>query len=326
MSASPVVVITGASSGLGRATAHAFARRRARLVLVARGAGSLDEVVAECRSLGARDAVAVVGDTTDRATTDRAADTAIARHGRVDLWVNDAGVTGYGLFWEEPAAEFARVIEVDVHGYANGMRSALGAMLPQRSGVIVNVASVLGEVPQPYSAAYSASKAAVIALGRSVRSELSLAKSPVHVVTVLPPTLDTPIFHHAGNRVGRELKALPPVFSPEKAVDEILAAWRHPRTPERTVTAAGRALVRRHRRRPTAVEGAIAGQSLVGQFGTAPAAESTGNLFTASEPPLSTTGGWRRRSGARRALTAVAAGVAVGLLLRATGARSARRR
>ncbi|MEN0084379.1 MAG: SDR family NAD(P)-dependent oxidoreductase [Leifsonia sp.] len=310
MSASPVVVITGASSGLGRATAHAFARRRARLVLVARGASALEKVVAECRALGARDTVAVVGDTTDRATTDRAVDTALARHGRVDVWVNDAGVTGYGRFWEQPPAEFERVLDVDVNGYANGMRSALRAMIPQRSGVVVNVASILGEVPQPYSAAYSASKAAVIALGRSLRSELSLAKSPVHVVTVLPPTLDTPIFHHAGNRVGREIKALPPVYAPEKAVDEILAAWRHPRTPERTVTAAGRALVRRHRRRPTTVEAAIAGQSLVGQFGTAPAAESTGNLFAASERPTSTTGGWRRRSLPRRLLTVAAAAAA----------------
>jgi NAD(P)-dependent dehydrogenase (short-subunit alcohol dehydrogenase family) len=310
MSASPVVVITGASSGLGRATAHAFARRHARLVLVARGAAALDDVAAECRSLGARDVAVVTGDTTDRATTDRAVDTAVARHGRLDLWVNDAGVTGYGRFWEQPADEFARVLDVNVRGYANGMRSALRVMLPQRSGVIVNVASILGEVPQPFSAAYSSSKAAVIALGRSVRSELSLAGSPVHVVSVLPPTLDTPIFHHAGNRTGRALKALPPVFAPEKAVDEVLAAWRHPRVPERTVTASGRAVVRQHRSRPKAAEGAIAGQTLAGQFAGAPAADSTGNLFAASEPPVSVTGGWRRRSVARRLVALAAAAAA----------------
>jgi short-subunit dehydrogenase len=323
MSASPVVVITGASSGLGRATALAFARRHARLVLVARGAASLEAVAAECRSRGARDLAVVAGDTTEPATTDRAVDTAVARHGRIDVWVNDAGVTGYGRFWEQPPAEFARVLDVNVQGYANGMRSALRAMLPQRSGVIVNVASILGEVPQPYSAAYSASKAAVIALGRSVRSELSLAKSPVHVVTVLPPTLDTPIFHHAANRSGREVKALPPVFSPEKAVEEIVAAWRHPRTPERTVTAAGRTIVRRHRRRPVAFEAAIAGQTLVGQFGRRPAVESTGNLFAASEPPVSVTGGWRRHSIPRRLLALAAAASATAAVVGAVRRRRA---
>jgi short-subunit dehydrogenase len=321
MNASPVVVITGASSGLGRGTADAFARRRARLVLVARGADTLDEVAAQCRALGARDVVTVTGDTTDRGTTDRAVDTAIARHGRLDLWINDAGVSSYGRFWEQPPAEFARVLDVNVHGYANGMRSALRAMLPQRSGVIVNVASILGEVPQPYSAAYSASKAAVIALGRSIRSELSLASSPVHVVTVLPPTLDTPIFQHAGNRMGREIKALPPVFPAQKAVDEILAAWKHPRTPERTVTAAGRVMVRRHRRRPTAVEGAVAVQTLVGQFGSSPVAESTGNLFTASQAPVDVTGGWRRRSAPRRLLALAALAAATTAVVRSVRAR-----
>ncbi|MGO4594764.1 SDR family NAD(P)-dependent oxidoreductase [Leifsonia sp. 2TAF2] len=233
MSASPVVVITGASSGLGRGTALAFAKRHARLVLVARGASSLREVAAECTAHGARDVATVAGDTTDEATADRAVDTAIARHGRLDVWINDASVSSYGAFWEQSSDDFRRILDVNITGYANGSRSALRVMIPQGSGLIVNVASILGEVPQPYTAAYSMSKAAVIAFGRSVRSELSLAKSPVHVVTVLPPTLDTPFFHHAGNRTGRALQALPPVYPPTEAVDEILAAWKNPGKPER---------------------------------------------------------------------------------------------
>ncbi|MEV8213859.1 SDR family NAD(P)-dependent oxidoreductase [Leifsonia sp. NPDC077715] len=312
MSPSPVVVITGASSGLGRATAQAFAKRHAKLVLVARGASTLEDVAREATALGARDVVTVSGDTSDQATTDRAVDTAIARNGRVDVWINAAAVTAYGTFWEQPAADFERVLQVDINGYANGTRSALRAMMPQRSGLIVNVASILGEVPQPYSAAYSMSKAAVIALGRSLRSELSLANSPVHVVTVLPPTLDTPIFHHSANATGHELRALPPVYPASDVVDVILAAWKHPRKPERTVTGAGRVLVRQHNKRPVAVEAAVAKQTQVLQLGK-PAPDTTGNLYTPSGDPHTVSGGWggrRRKTGRLLLAAAVAAGAA----------------
>ncbi|MFP3467469.1 SDR family NAD(P)-dependent oxidoreductase [Leifsonia sp. SIMBA_070] len=323
MSASPVVVITGASSGLGRATALAFAKRHARLVLVARNAAALDDVAEECLACGARDAVVVPGDTADSATTDRASDSAIARHGRIDVWINDAAVSAYGKFWELPEEEFRRVVDVDIHGYANGVRSALRVMLPQRSGLIVNVSSILGEVPQPYTSPYSLSKAAIIALGRSIRSELALTKSPVHVVTVLPPTMDTPIFQHAGNRTGRALNALPPVYPASETVAEILAAWKRPGKPERTVSAAGKAMVHQHRRRPPVVEAAMARQTELGQFRNAPAAPSTGNLFAPSGEPLSVTGGWAgRRKQTRRVLAAAALTAGVAYLVRASRARS----
>jgi NAD(P)-dependent dehydrogenase (short-subunit alcohol dehydrogenase family) len=323
MSASPVVVITGASSGLGRGTALAFAKRHARLVLVARGSAALEEVADECASLGARDVLTVAGDIADPDTADRAVDTAIAVHGRLDVWINDAAVSTYGLFWELPPADFARVLDVDIHGYVNGARSALRVMLRQRSGTIINVASVLGEVPQPYSSPYSLSKAAVIALGRSLRSELSLAKSPVHVVTILPPTLDTPIFHHAGNRTGRALQALPPVYPPTDAVKEILAAWKNPGKPERTVSAAGKTLVRQHRRRPQAVEATAAALTEAGQFQKGRAEPSTGNLYTASAAPLGVTGGWggRRRQAGRVLAAAVLAAAAAYALRARRGAR-----
>ena len=321
MSASPVVVITGASSGLGRATVQAFARRHARLVLVARGAAALDDVAREATALGAHDVATVAGDTSDQAATDRAVDTAIARNGRVDVWINAAAVTAYGTFWEQPPADFERVLQVDITGYANGVRSALRAMMRQREGLIVNVASILGEVPQPYSAAYSMSKAAVIALGRSLRSELSLAKSPVHVVTVLPPTLDTPIFHHSGNVTGHELKALPPVYPASDVVDVILAAWKRPGKPERTVTGPGKVLVRQHKRRPIAVEAAVAKQTQVLQLGK-PTPDTTGNLYAPSSDPHTVSGGWggrRRKSGRVLLAAALAAGAAYAIRAKRTG-------
>jgi short-subunit dehydrogenase len=313
MNASPVVVITGASSGLGRGTALAFAKLRARLVLVGRSTESLEAVAAECAAAGNHNVLTVAGDVVDTSTAERAVDMAIAAFGRLDVWVNDASVGSYAPFWELPTAEFERILDVNIHGAANGSRSALRVMLRQRSGLIVNIASILGEVPQPYNAAYSMSKAAVIALGRSLRSELSLAKSPVHVVTVLPPTLDTPFFHHAGNHTGRALQALPPVYPPTEAVKAIIAAWKHPSRAERVVGAAGRTMVSQHRKRPRAIEAALARQTELGQFQRGPAPDTLGNLESPSTAPLGVTGGWggHRRQAARMLLaTALAAGAA----------------
>jgi NAD(P)-dependent dehydrogenase (short-subunit alcohol dehydrogenase family) len=306
MSHTPVAVITGASSGLGRATAIALAKRGARLILVGRRAASLEEVAALCRGHHT-EALVAVADTADADAVERAAETAQTAFGRIDYWINAAGVSSYARFWELPPEEFRRVIDVDVHGYANGARSALARMLPRDRGVIVNVSSILGEVPQPFSAPYSMSKAAVIAFGRSLAAELKLAGSRVRVVTVKPPALDTPIFQHAGNHTGRAVRALPPVYPVNAAVRTILAALRNPHRLERDVTVTGAMLVRRHQRHPRAVEAAVAAQTAVGQFGRTAERAKSGNLFEPSPAPGSITGGWHgRRAQTRRTLLGLA--------------------
>jgi short-subunit dehydrogenase len=315
-----VVVITGASSGIGRATALRLARRDARLVLVSRRADALDELAKQCRARGGS-AIAVPADVADAAAIDAVATRATVEFGRIDAWVNGAAVATYGLLEKVPLEEFRRVIDVNVMGVVNGTRAALMAMVRRKSGVVVNIASILAEVPQPYSAAYSMSKAAVRALGVSARSELALrGLSDVHVVTVLPPTIDTPFFRHAANHTGRKIRALPPVYPPELVARAIEAAIRHPRRPERVIGVLGRVLVNQHRRAARPVEAQVALQTATTNLSPLkPAGDSSGTLFdTDAAAEASVTGGWHGRS-ATTFRTAVGTVLAVSAAVWAVG-------
>ena len=169
-----VVVITGAAGGIGRATALRFARSGAHVVLAGRRAEALEEVAAECRARGVQ-ALAVPTDITDAAAVDRLARRAVERFGRIDVWVNCASVGLFASVADSPLEDVRRLLDVNVMGYVHGARAALGQMRTQGSGVLVNVSSVIGVVPQPYSFAYAMAKAAVRALSVSLRSELRLA-------------------------------------------------------------------------------------------------------------------------------------------------------
>ncbi|MGA0568324.1 SDR family NAD(P)-dependent oxidoreductase [Rathayibacter sp. KR2-224] len=304
MSTSDIVVITGASSGIGRTTARMLAARGARLVLVARSRTALEEVASECRSMGTQ-AQTHAADVTDHEAMLEVANETVATFGRLDAWVNAAAVASYGRLTDLPIEEVCRVLDVNVMGYVNGCRAAANAM-GDRAAVIVNVASIVGKVPQPYTAPYDMSKAAVLALGASMRSELALDGRKLHVVRIVPPTIDTPFFGHAGNHVDRELVALPPVYPPEAVARRIVEAIRHPRKQERVVGMFGRALVLLHRVTPRLTEGMMAFQTVWGQFGRSGAPRSSGTLFVATERD-DATGGWH---GARRRNVRVVLGIA----------------
>jgi short-subunit dehydrogenase len=245
-----VVVITGASSGIGRDAAYRFAARRARLVLVSRRGEVLADVAAECLRAGAPDAIGVVADISDAEQVQAVVDTAVARFGRIDVWVNNAGVGAWGALTQMQPDELRRLFEVNVIGTTLGTRAALRAMSAQGHGAIVNVASILGEVPQPYAAAYSASKAAIRALSAAVRGELRLqGLRGIRVTTVLPATIDTPIFTNGANRSGRRLRALPPVYPVRVASEAIVRAARRGGG-EVFAGAGGAALVPMHRALP----------------------------------------------------------------------------
>jgi short-subunit dehydrogenase len=296
--ASKVVVITGASSGIGRATAHEFAREGARLVLASRRGDVLDDVVRECERLGGQ-AIAVPTDVTVEAQVEALATAARNRYGRLDVWVNNASVAAFGALTELPVATIKRVLDVNVLGYVYGCRAALGVMTEQGAGSIVNVASVIGEVPQALNAPYSMAKAAVRGLGSSLRQELALqgARS-ISISSVLPPTIDTPFFSHSGNYSGREVRAMPPVYPPEAVAKVIVKASRK-RSAEIAVGAAGKTFVREHRRHPEAIEKQMGVQTNAGQFRRGRSAETTdGNLFEPSpSADAAVSGGW---GGARR--------------------------
>ena len=308
-----VVVITGAGSGIGRATALHFARRRTCLVLASRREEALESLVAECMALGSR-AIAVPTDVSEHDAVQELASRAVEEFGRIDVWVNNASVAVFAPFLDIPLRDFETVIDVNVMGYVYGSRAALERMQEQGSGVLVNVASILGAVPQPYNSAYSMSKAAVRALGVSLRSELMLEKKKrIHVCTVLPPTIDTPFFHHAANYTGRRVVAMPPVYPADLVARAILAVVEKP-VREVAVGRLGRSVVRQHRLMPGQVEKGMAVQAKHGQLSTEePAQDSTGNLYGPSLDPTdaAVSGGWsgKRRTAQRVVIGSVLAGV-----------------
>lgn len=303
-----VVVITGASSGIGRAAATAFAEKGASVVLAARRAELLENVADECRGRGG-DALAVVVDVTDAEAVEGLAEAAVERFGRIDVWVNNAGVTALGRFEKVPPDAFRRVIETNAFGYVHGARAALRVFREQGRGTLINNASIAGRTSQPFAAAYVMSKHAVRGLGMSLRQELSLeGASGIHVCTVLPATIDTPFFQHAGNYTGRAPKAMPPVYAAEGAARTIVHLAQVPRR-ETFVGGSGRMIALQQTLAPALAERMMA--RMVDRthfYRDRTAAPTPGNLFEAGAYG-STDGGWggTRKTRIRRGATAALA-------------------
>lgn len=313
-----VVVVTGASSGIGRATAVSFARKGCSVVLAARRAEALEAVGEECERHRGAEALVVPTDVTDPGAVDALARRAVQRFGRIDVWVNCAAVTVFGPFEETPLEDFRKVLDVNVMGYVHGARAALRVMRAQGSGTLINVSSIVGVVSQPYTHAYGMSKYATRALSASLRQELMLDKAKgVHVCTVLPATIDTPLFEHAANYTGRKPLAMPPVYSPERVARTIVDLVRVPRR-EVVVGPTGRSLVLESRIMPGMAERMMARQvdkTHLSRQESAPAGH--GNLHVPAPGTGAAHGGWggRRRTAMRRLtaatlLACAAAGVA----------------
>jgi short-subunit dehydrogenase len=225
---SSVIVITGASSGIGRATALEFAKQRATLLLAARREGALQEVAQECEHLGAR-AVAVRTDVTYESDVQALARRAIDSFGRLDVWINNAAVSSFGRFEETPMDAFRKVIETNLFGYIHGARAAMPYFHEQGSGNLINVSSIVAVTAQPYTSPYTISQYAIRGLSDSIRMELSLDNAKdIHVCTVLPGTIDTPIFQHAANYSGRQTKAMTPVYPARDVAKAIVGLVERP--------------------------------------------------------------------------------------------------
>lgn len=222
------VVITGASSGIGRATALAFAAEGARVVCAARGTEDLATLVGEIEAAGGS-ATAVPTDVADEAAVHSLAGEAERRHGRIDTWVNNAAVSVWGRVEGITAEEFDRVMRVNFLGQVYGVHAALPALRRAGGGTIIGVASVEGVRAVPLHGPYTASKFALRGFYDSLRIELALDGEPIAVTTILPASVDTPFFEHARSKLGAMVKPPPPVYAPELVAATIVRAAAHPR-------------------------------------------------------------------------------------------------
>jgi NAD(P)-dependent dehydrogenase (short-subunit alcohol dehydrogenase family) len=223
-----VVVITGASAGVGRATARAFAAQGARVGLIARNPEALEAARKEVESRGGQ-AVVAVADVSDPDAVERAAQTIEEAFGPIDVWVNNAMTSVLGPIKDIPADEFRRVTEVTYLGVVNGTLAALRRMLPRDHGVIVQVGSTLAYRGIPLQAPYCAAKHAVQGFHESLRSELMHDGSSVRVCMVNLPALNTPQFRWIRNHMPRKSKPFGTIFEPEVAARAIVWASEHPR-------------------------------------------------------------------------------------------------
>lgn len=218
-----VVVITGASAGVGRATAQAFAKRGASLGLIARGKERLESAVREAKAAGVA-AVAVSADVADAAAVDAAAEEIESKLGPIDVWVNNAMTTVYAPFAQIEPDEYRRATEVTYLGYVHGTMAALKRMEPRNRGTIVQVGSALAYRAIPLQAPYCGAKFAIRGFTDALRSELIHKRSRVHLTMVQMPALNTPQFDWGRNKLPERPQPVPPIFQPEVAARAIVFA------------------------------------------------------------------------------------------------------
>jgi len=311
-----VVVVTGASSGIGRAASLRLARRARGLALCARSEEPLAELAAGCESAGAETLHRAL-DVADEAAVEALAAAAVERFGRIDVWVNNAGVIAYGPFEEIPSEVFRRVIETNLMGQVHGARAALPRFRAQGSGVLINLSSVWGRVSSPQVAPYIVSKNGVRAFSECLAGELA-GEEDIHVATMAPQAVDTPIFEHGGNYTGRQVRPIPPVLDVEEVAHGIELCAENPKR-EVNYGRSGRVLQVLHAAAPSLYRRLAHDAFVRGTWGAVAADPAPGNVLE-SHGPHAAEGGWRtrRRGTLRRAFLAAAGGSVRGLLKRRT--------
>ncbi len=218
-----VVVITGASSGIGRCTAALFGKHGWRVGLIARSAENLDATRKEVVASGGTASTAVA-DVADSAALEVAAAQIEDELGPIDVWINNAGVSVYGKFMDIEEDEFRRVTEVNYLGTVNGTRVALRRMLPRNAGTVVQILSAISYRGVPLQSPYSGSKYALRGFTEALRADLANDRSAVHLTMVHPPAVNTPFYNHATSHMPKPVRPPPPVYQPEIVADAIYLA------------------------------------------------------------------------------------------------------
>ena len=225
---SRTVVVTGASAGVGRAAAVAFASRGDRVGLLARGRAGLEGALAEVEAAGGT-GITLATDVADADAVERAAGEVEERIGPIDVWVNNAMATVFAPLHEITAEEFRRSTEVTYLGTVHGTMAALRRMRDQGSGTIVQVGSALAYRGIPLQSPYCGAKHAIQGFTEAVRCELLHERSPVHLTMVQMPALNTPQFGWSRNKMDKRPQPVPPIFQPEVAARAIVWASEHRR-------------------------------------------------------------------------------------------------
>jgi short-subunit dehydrogenase len=221
-----VVVITGASSGIGRASAIEFAKGGWHVVLAGRRSQALERAAHQCREAGGS-ARAVPTDVTREQDVQQLVALALEQTGRIDVWVNNAGVTAFGALEDIPLEEHRQVIEVNLFGALHGARAVLPVFRRQRQGVLINMGSVLSQIGQPFVPSYVISKFALRGLTEALRAELA-HEPEIHICSLLPYAVDTEHFESGANHTGRDAHAMPPALSPEQVARALVQLANHP--------------------------------------------------------------------------------------------------
>jgi short-subunit dehydrogenase len=283
------VVITGASSGIGRETALQMAREGAQLVLAARNQEALEELAREVERLGG-EAEVVLTDVAEFAQVQRLGERAVERFGRIDTWVNDAAVSVYATVEQMTPDELERVIAVNLLGQMYGCKVAVGHMKPRRSGRIINVGSALSERAVPLQSAYVASKHGVQGFSEALRLELEHEEAGIEVIVILPSSINTPLFDFARSKMGVEPMPVPPVYEPGVAAQAIVHAAEDG---GREIVAGGwgKLLILAQRLSPSLLDRyMLQGSRAFKQQRTSEPDDRRDNLFQPSTGPGSTTG------------------------------------
>lgn len=212
------VVVTGASSGFGKGIAEKLSADGANVVLAARRTALIEQLAEEC----GRQALAVAADVSKQQDVELLAEAAVKNFGKIDVWINNAGLGIIGPFTETPLAELVRLMEINLLGMMNGSHYALSHFKRQGSGILINMSSFVSQVPLPYGAVYTASKCGITGLSAGLNLELELEGwKDIHACAVHPWVTDTPWTEHAGNYSGHEIR-LGPADDPEKVIDAVI--------------------------------------------------------------------------------------------------------
>jgi len=292
-------LVTGASSGIGRATALRLAGARWDVALVSRSAEVLEEVAVECRALGAR-ALVVPADLTDDASVEHAFARVTGDLGQLDAVVHSAAALAYGRFEDVPADVFEAAIDTTLHGTVRVARVALRTFHGQSDhGSLVVVGSLLGKIATPYMSSYVTAKWAVHGLVRTLQIE-ARSTPGISISLVSPGGVDTPVYRQAGTYLGVHGRPPPPVSTPERVAAAVVHAVDHPRR-DRSVGVANPFVVLGFRLLPAAFDRMVTPLMRLGGLGRDPVPATPGNVLHPSPGGEAVRGGWKHRSSRRNA-------------------------